>query len=335
MYLSETNNSELQKDRNYKKLIKNRRSSKSFLSDTISSNKVSNLKLKNFNQGEGEYLNKKTERISLDNIRHKISAKIIQKRENSDDQSKNPKNFSESSSFSSKKLNKDSSDKSFTSSENENSKLRSANTESPKKNQYSDKHYSDELLKNSELLNQNFSNLFESPQNTNNRTLGHKSINKTKTSALDYKSSGFASTSFSETSSRGSLLRKKKNSTESQENSSFLFENFSKIQQKILDLQKSSDKLIVEDPDESMRNTYSLFDKNDKFHAKILTEFPNLSSIPKNYQIELFRVMAEHEKNRCVGKCKHLLRVQMIKYSSKGIPYPIKKTNMEYLNKND
>ena len=148
------------------------------------------------------------------------------------------------------------------------------------------------------------------------------------------KSSAITSTTISEGSPYTSFHRKRgqgEDSDEYKEDPDNPEDNYSRINQRLLELQQYSqtDKLIPEDPDEYMRNTYTLFCKDDKVVDKVLQEFPNVHTLPKKYQAEIFKIMMEHEKTKCVGKCKHLARVQTLKYKCRGVPYPIRKMNME------
>jgi hypothetical protein len=161
------------------------------------------------------------------------------------------------------------------------------------------------------------------------------------------KHSGQVSTQFTEESSNGSFYRRGKQESEDfyenfKENPEQLFEilmkkaengeKLSNIQEKFLQFYQGSNlkSLIREDPDEYLKNTFSLFDPRDELHARILKEFPTIAGIPKRLQFELFTLMMEHEKMMCRGECKHLNKVNQLKYRSKGVPYPIRKKTVEF-----
>ena len=206
------------------------------------------------------------------------------------------------------------------------------------------------FIKNSEIINYNI----ESPLKNIIHSSEKKSLRENKEDLIkvynnkdqklksgtynqDFKGSILQSTNYSESESATSIRNKMSQSDLSddpKEDPEVFFENPSKIGKKLADLQQSSqtDGLILEDPEEYARNTYSLFNVKDKVHAKILKEFPDVLKIPKRYQIKIFKIMHEHEKNKCEGMCKHLTRVQLLKYKCKGMPYPIKKKNIELHN---
>ena len=193
----------------------------------------------------------------------------------------------------------------------------SINDESGEK-QNNDKSYSGVPRRTNKVLDEESPYFSKSHTGTRLGPKGRSSRNKF---------SAITSTTISEDSPYNSFHRKRGTGEDSDEFKEDLGDNYAKLSQKLLDLEKT-DKLIPEDPDEYMRNTYTLFCKEDQVHSKILQEFPNVHAIPKKYQVEIFKIMVEHEKNRCVGKCKHLIRVQMLKYKTKGVPYPIRKMNM-------
>lgn len=165
------------------------------------------------------------------------------------------------------------------------------------------------------------------------KTIGLNQLKKANHSSnsSDLKVSERNSTNFSESSSFSSnnkMVQDYESMASSLDPSSKTFEKYQKIPAELRQ-STQTEELIPEDPEEYLMNTYSLFNLKDKLHSKILEEFPNVHKIPKQYQIEIFKIMKEHEKNQCTGICKHLARVQQLKYKTKGIPYPIKTRNVE------
>lgn len=169
---------------------------------------------------------------------------------------------------------------------------------------------------------------------------------KKPNSEPDFKLSGAPSTQFTEESSAGSCYKRSSQDSDenldSVQNPSQIYdslmeklkngEKLSKLQEKFLQLYQGNNlkNLIKEDPEEYLKHTFTLFDPSDELHARLLKEFPSIVGVPKKVQFEIFTLMMEHEKMRCQGNCKHLHRVNQLKYRSKGIPYPIRKKTVEF-----
>ena len=164
---------------------------------------------------------------------------------------------------------------------------------------------------------------------------------------IERKFSGQNSTQFTEDSSNTSFQKKLQLESEDfyesmQDNPDQLFEflklksqngeKLSNLQEKFLHLYQGSNlkTLIREDPEEYFKHTFTLLDPNDELNARILKEFPVISTITRRMQFDLFTIMLDHEKMRCQGQCKHLSKVAQLKYKYKGVPYPIRKLTVEF-----